>query len=64
MAQHMLIHGTPFDPAEIVRHIEAVDDAAIGRVVAHWHGGPPTLAALGPVGRLEDFDRLRARLAA
>ena len=29
MAQHMLIHGTPFDPAEIVRRIEAVDDAAI-----------------------------------
>ena len=25
---------------------------------------PPTLAALGPVGRLEDFERLRARLAA
>ena len=30
MAQHLLIHGTPFDPAEIVRRIEAVDDAAIG----------------------------------
>jgi predicted Zn-dependent peptidase len=64
MAQHMLIHGTPFDPAEIVRHIEAVDEAAIGRVVARWHGAMPTLAALGPLGRLEDFDRLRARLGA
>jgi predicted Zn-dependent peptidase len=64
MAQHMLIHGTPFDPADIVRRIEAVDDAAIGRVVARWRSAPPTLAALGPVGQLEDFDRLRARLAA
>ena len=64
MAQHMLIHGTPFDPAEMVRHIEAVDDAAISRVVAGWHRAPPTLTALGPLGRLEDFDRLRARLAA
>jgi predicted Zn-dependent peptidase len=64
MAQHMLIHGTPFDPAEMVRHIEAVDDAAIGRVVAAWHNAPPTLAALGPVGQLEDFARLSARLAA
>ena len=63
MAQHLLIHGTPFDPADIVRRIEAVDDAAIGRVVARWQSAPPTLAALGPVGRLEDFDRLRARLA-
>ncbi len=63
MAQHMLIHGTPFDPADMVRRVEAVDDAAIGRVVARWHTAPPTLAALGPVGQLEQFDRLRARLA-
>jgi predicted Zn-dependent peptidase len=64
MAQHMLIHGTPFDPADMVRRIEAVDDAAIARVVARWRGTRPTLAALGPVSRLEDFERLRARLAA
>jgi predicted Zn-dependent peptidase len=64
MAQHMLIHGTPFDPGDLVRRLEAVDDAAIGRVVAGWRAAPPTLAALGPVGRLEDFERLRARLAA
>ena len=64
MAQHMLIHGTPFDPADLVRRLDAVDDAAIGRVVAGWRSAPPTLAALGPVGQLEDFERLRARLAA
>jgi predicted Zn-dependent peptidase len=64
LAQHMLIHGTPFDPADMVRRIEAVDDAAIARVVAGWHSAPPTLTALGPIGRLEDFDRLKARLAA
>jgi predicted Zn-dependent peptidase len=64
MGQHMLIHGTPFDPADMVRRIEAVDEAAIGRVVTRWRGAPPTLAALGPLGGLEGFDRLRARLAA
>ena len=62
MAQHMLIHGTPFDPEDIVRRIDAVGDAAIGRVVASWRAGKPTLVALGPVGRLEDFARLEARL--
>ncbi|MBV8888505.1 MAG: insulinase family protein [Alphaproteobacteria bacterium] len=62
MAQHLLIHGTPFDPAEIVRSIEAVDEAAIRRVVARWRTAPPTLAALGPVRRVEGFERLRARL--
>jgi predicted Zn-dependent peptidase len=64
LAQHLLIHGTPFDPPEIVRRIEAVDDAAIGRVVARWHSAPPTVAAIGPVGRLEAFDGIAARLAA
>ncbi|HEY1247049.1 MAG TPA: pitrilysin family protein [Hyphomicrobiaceae bacterium] len=64
MATHMLVHGTPFDPAEIVRRVEAVDGDAIGRVVARWGGAAPTLTALGPLGRLEDFERLRARLGA
>ena len=64
MAQHLLIHGAPFDPADLVRRVEAVDDAAIARVVAGWRSAPPTVAALGPVGRLEDFDRLSRRLGA
>jgi predicted Zn-dependent peptidase len=64
LAQHLLIHGTPFDPTEIVARIEAVDDSAIRRIVARWRTGPPTLAALGPLGRLEDFDGVRKRLAA
>jgi predicted Zn-dependent peptidase len=63
MAQHMLIHGVPFDPDDIVRRIDAVDDAAIARVVAQWRAGKPTLVALGPTSRLEDFARLEARLA-
>jgi predicted Zn-dependent peptidase len=63
LAQHLLIHGTPFDPAEAVRRIEAVDDAAIARVVGRWSTAPPTLAALGPLDGLEAFDRIAARLA-
>src|SRR5262245_4878613 len=49
LAQHLLIHGTLFDPVDIVRRIEAVDDGAIRRVVTRWRSGPPTLVALGPV---------------
>jgi hypothetical protein len=58
----MLIYGTPFDPDEVVRRIDSVDDAAIGRVVAQWRTAPPTLVGLGPVGKLEDLARLQARL--
>ncbi len=62
LAQHLLIYGTPFDPPEVVRRIEAVDDAAIRRVVSRWHSAPPTVTALGPLSRLEDYDKLQARL--
>ncbi len=64
LAQHLLIHGTLFDPGELIQRIDAVDDAAIARVVARWRDGPPTLTALGPLSRLEDFDRIRGRLGA
>ena len=64
LAQHLLIHGTPFDPLEIVEHIEAVDDDAVRRVVSHWRSAPPTLAALGPLSGLEGFDSVRHRLTA
>ena len=52
------------DPSEVVRRIEAVDEAAISRVVALWSSAPPTLAALGPLSRLEEYEKLRARLTA
>ena len=64
LAQHLLIHGTPFDPLEVVGRIEMVDDAAIRRVVACWRSAPPTLAALGPLSGLEEFDRVSDRFAA
>jgi predicted Zn-dependent peptidase len=64
LAQHLLIHGTAFDPAEVVRRIEAVDAAAMQRVVSLWQSAPPTVAALGPLSRLERYDKLQARLAA
>jgi len=64
LAQHLLIYGTPFDPPEVVRRIEAVDDEAIRRVVTRWSSAPPTVAALGPLSRLEEYDKLQVRLAA
>ena len=63
LAQHLMIHGKPFDPLDIVGRIEMVDDAAIRRVVARWRSAPPTLAALGPLSGLEEFDSIRDRFA-
>jgi predicted Zn-dependent peptidase len=61
-ANHMLIYGRPLASAEIVRQIEAVDQAAIARVARRIFAAPPTFTALGPIGKVEDFDRIARRL--
>jgi predicted Zn-dependent peptidase len=63
-AHHVLLHGTPLDPQEIVRCIEAVDAEAVARVASRLGAGPLTLTALGPIGRLEEYGRVTGRLAA
>lgn len=62
-ASHMLVYGCPLDPAELVRHIDAVDAEAVTRVGLRLSSAPPTFTALGPIGLIEDYDRLAARLA-
>jgi len=64
LAQHLLVYGELFDPAKIVERIEAVDQAAVRRIARRVFEGEPTLAALGPLRRIEPFDRIRARLRA
>ncbi|MBX6368907.1 MAG: insulinase family protein [Rhodospirillales bacterium] len=64
LAQHLLVHGELFDPAKIVQRIEAVDETAVRRIARRILEGEPTFAALGPLRRIEPFDRIRARLRA
>ena len=63
-AGHMLVHGTPFDPAELVRKIDAVDQDGVKRVAHRILSGKPTIAALGPIGALEPYARVAERLDA
>jgi len=62
LANHLLIYGRPPVVADIVAKVEAVDEAAIRRVVARLLSAPPTLAAIGPTAALESYDTLKARL--
>jgi predicted Zn-dependent peptidase len=63
-AGHMLVHGTPFDPADLVRKIDAVDQDGVKRVAQRILSAPPTIAALGPIGALESYARVAERLEA
>ena len=57
-AAHMLVFGRPLDLQELIQHIDEVDDAAVARVAKRLFSAPPTVTALGPVGRIESYGRL------
>ena len=61
LAQQILVYGRPLAVDEIVGRIEAVDIAGVRRMADRLAASRPTLASLGPVGRVESFDRVAAR---
>jgi len=61
LAQQILVYGRPLAVEEIVGRIEAVDLAGVRRMADRLAASRPTLASLGPVGRVESFDRVVAR---
>ena len=63
LAQHTLHFGRVKSVEEIVAAVDAVDQAAVAAVARQIFTTPPTLAAMGPLGRLEPFDAITARLA-
>ncbi|MEO8557491.1 MAG: pitrilysin family protein [Rhodospirillales bacterium] len=64
LARQMMIWQRPLTTEDIVARIEAVDCAAVRRVVARLLKSKPSVAALGPLQGLEALDRIVARLAA
>ena len=64
LGEQMLIFGRPIPVAEIVERIDAVDVAAVAALARRIFGGKPSLAALGPLGRLMPYQTLAGTLAA
>jgi len=61
-ANQLLIHGRLIPTAEIVARIDAVDPAGIASLARRLFAATPTLAAIGPIGRVESFERIVDRL--
>ena len=62
LAQQILTFGRPLGVPEIVAKIEAVDTAAVKAFAKQLAASRPTLASLGPIGKVERFERVAARL--
>ncbi|WP_448203341.1 M16 family metallopeptidase [Azospirillum sp. sgz302134] len=62
LGQQLLVYNRPVPVDEIVEKIGAVDRDAVVRAAKRLRESRPTIAALGPIARLEEYDRIVARL--
>ena len=62
LARDLAIFGRPLPIAEIVGRIEAVSSAAVAAAARRLGAGPPTMAALGPLARVEGYQTVAQRL--
>jgi len=62
LGQQLLIHGRAIPVEEQVAKLEAVAPQDVRAAAERLFGAPPTLAALGPLSRLEPYEAIAARL--
>ena len=62
LARQLMIFGRPLTTEETVAKIDAVCEADIQAVAKRIFSTDLTVAALGPIGHVEDFDKIKARL--
>ena len=62
-AKFLIFRDTVIDVEDLTAKIEAIDKQAIQSVAKRIFTGAPTLAALGPLAKLEGFDRIKSRLS-
>ncbi len=62
LAQQLLVYGRPLPMEEIIARVDAVGVREVSAVARRLRAGPLTVTALGPIDRLEPYDRIAARL--
>ena len=63
LGQQILIYDRPVPVDEIVAKIDGVDRDAVVKAASRLRASRPTVAALGPIAKLESYDRIAERLA-
>ncbi len=63
-AKYLINFNQPPDVKRLIAQVDAVTVYTVQKIAQKIFTGTPTLAALGPVKGLEDYDKIRNRLAA
>ncbi|CAN0582131.1 unnamed protein product [Laminaria digitata] len=64
VARHLQVYDRIIPVDEIARRIDTVTAEDVRRVAERLLSSAPTVTALGPVGGLQDYETVRARLSA
>lgn len=62
-ARQILVYGRTLDTQEIIEQVENIDAAAIADAAQKLFSTTPTIAAVGQIDRLADYDAIRSQLA-
>lgn len=62
LARQILVYGRPIPTAEVVEKVEAITDADIIRVAKRLFATTPTFAAIGPLSKVESYEKVAARV--
>jgi predicted Zn-dependent peptidase len=62
LGSQLLIYGRPIPVDEMLRKIVAVSPDDVARVARRIFAGKPTIAAMGPLARLERYEKIVGRL--
>jgi predicted Zn-dependent peptidase len=62
LARQVSIYDRPLAMEEMIARVDAVDRAAVEGVIARLLRSAPTVAAVGPIGGLEEYDAIAARV--
>ena len=62
LARQIAIHGRYVPVAEMVQKVEAITADDVSRVAARCFATVPTVAALGPIGKIIDYSAIRTLL--
>ncbi len=62
LARQIQIYGRPMPVPELIAKIDAVDEKAVIKAAKRVFASVPTLAAIGPLAHVEDYESVRRRL--
>jgi predicted Zn-dependent peptidase len=62
LARQVVVYGRPVPVAEVVEKVEAITAEDCAKVARRLFAGQPTFAAIGPLARLESYERVAERL--